>query len=379
MELRLYFQILRRGWWIILLTALVAIIGALVASYLATPRYTATARFILTPGSIPAAGPDIVYQGLNTIDNGTVTTTYAQVMSSGRIYSDAGALLKLSPNDLLAYTYDAQVLANSSIIELTVEGPNADTAAKLANAIGVKTIELMRRLNPVINIDFLDQAAPPAAASSPQPVRDATLAAVLGLIIGVVLAISSEQLRTSLEVFRHGLHVDSLTGVYNNKYFPRLVEQELARHPTDPLSMGIIELSGLSDLAGTLPESVMQRILRIAVDGLRRELRGGDVIARWNDISFSVMLPHTNAAAARRIFDRILQSLCAPVDLDQFGTIISLDAHIGGVQYDLNISPRELFEEAENALEQARRAKPTQVYVLQPGSPVHPPKELAAS
>ena len=379
MELRLYFQIIRRGWWIILLTTLVAVIGALLVSFLTTPQYTATARFILTPGSSQTAAPDVILQGLNTIDNGTVTTTYAQVMSSSRIYADALAFLKLGPNDLAAYTYTAQVLPNSSVIELTVTGPNAETAAKFANAIGFKSIELMRSLNPVINFDFLDQAAPPVLPTSPQPARDATLAAVLGLIVGVILAIVSEQLRITIDTFRQSLHVDRLTGAYNSKYFPQIVEEELARHPTDPLSIGIIELTGLADLVGTLPESVMNRALRIAGDSLRRELRGGDAIGRRDDISFSIMLPHTTAAAAKGIFERISQSLRAPVDLDQFGTIVNLDAHIGGVQYDPSVSPRELFEEAGEALEQARREKLTQVYVLQPRAAGVPQKTLATS
>ena len=216
MELRLYFQMLRRGWWIIVLTTLAALIAALVASFLARPQYTASARFILTPSTVSTTGPDVIFQGLNTIDNATVTTTYAEVMSSSRIFNDAVSFMKLTGDDLKAYTYKAQVLPNSSLIELTVTGPDAAMAAKFANAIGFQTIELTRRLNPVINIDFLDQAVPPVVPSSPQPLRDASLAVVLGLIVGAVLAISSEQLRTSLESFRQELHMDTLTGVYSS-------------------------------------------------------------------------------------------------------------------------------------------------------------------
>ena len=51
MEFRLYFQMLRRGWWIIVLTTLVALAVALAASYFVTPQYTAIARFIVGPSN----------------------------------------------------------------------------------------------------------------------------------------------------------------------------------------------------------------------------------------------------------------------------------------------------------------------------------------
>jgi diguanylate cyclase (GGDEF)-like protein len=379
MELRLYFQMLRRGWWIIVLTTLAALIAALVASFLARPQYTASARFILTPSTISTTGPDVIFQGLNTIDNATVTTTYAEVMSSSRIFNDAVSFMKLTGDDLKAYTYKAQVLPNSSLIELTVTGPDAAMAAKFANAIGFQTIELTRRLNPVINIDFLDQAVPAVVPSSPQPLRDASLAVVLGLIVGAVLAISSEQLRTSLESFRQELHMDTLTGVYSSKYFPRLLEDQLAKNSRDPLSVGIVELTGLADLVGTYPEAAVQKVLKVAVDALRRELRGGDVIGRWNDNSFSVMLPNTTGSSANGIFERILQALSAPVDLDQFGTRVSLDAHIGGAEYGQNMSAQDLFNEAMAALEQTRREKVTRVYVSKPKNSLLAQKKVAES
>ena len=51
MEIRLYFQMLRRSWWIILLTMLFALVGALGVSYLATPQYEVVARFIVSPST----------------------------------------------------------------------------------------------------------------------------------------------------------------------------------------------------------------------------------------------------------------------------------------------------------------------------------------
>jgi diguanylate cyclase (GGDEF)-like protein len=290
-------------------------------------------------------------------------------MSSARIYSDAITFLELRPEDMKDYTYKATVLPTSSVLQLTVTGPNPQIAAKLANAIGYETINFTRNFNQVINIDFLDTDTPPTVPSSPQPLRDASLAVLLGVIVGAALTILSEQLRISLEAFRQGLHLDNVTGIYNSKYFPTLVEDRLAKNPKGVLSVGIVELSGLRDIIDTFPATSLQRILQRVTETLRKELRGNDVIGRWNDYSFIVMLPNTSGVAASGIFERIYQALTEPVDLSQIGVKVDVDAHIGGAEYGNSISASELFQKANNALEQARRDSENPVYVWEMKNP----------
>jgi diguanylate cyclase (GGDEF)-like protein len=369
MELKLYFQILKRGWWLVVLTALIAFATSLGASFLVTPQYKATARFILSPSVVVADGPNSVLDGLNTLDRQSVIATYAEIMNSNRIYTDALGFMQLQPDDLKDYAYEVVVLPNSSVLELNVTGPDPQVAAKIANALGSQTINFSSHLNQVINIDFLDTAVPPVIPFSPQPLRDAGIATVLGLICGSILAIISEQLRLSFEAFRQRLHYDNETGVYNNKYFSQLVEDELIQHPEDVLTIGIVELDGLRDIVDTFPNVVMQRILQDVTDSLRKELRGNDIIGRWTNLSFIVMLPNTLGMAANRIFERIFQSLSEPVKVNQFNVVVNLDAHIGGAEYGKHISAQELFDKANGALEQARRTNELPVYIWEMKSP----------
>jgi diguanylate cyclase (GGDEF)-like protein len=356
MEIRLYLQILRRGWWIIALTTLTALTAALAVTYFVTPQYQATASFIVTPGSALVSRSDVL-NGLDTLDRQSVISTYAEVMSSARIYNDALALLKVQPADLEAYTYETSVVENSSILELKVGGPYPQLAAKLANAIGSRTIDFTRQINQVFTVDFLDAAAAPIEPVSPKPLLNAGFSLALGLIIGAVLAILMEQLRIPLETVRQRLHFDEITGVYKGKYFSRLLDEELAQHPGSALSVGLVELNGIRDLTETLPIAGMQSILQKTTDILRKELRGNDVIGRWSDNSFIIMLPNTAGMAAKSIFIRIFQALSQPVRLEQLNMMIELDARIGGAEYSNDISIQELFEKVDTALEQARRAQ----------------------
>ena len=369
MELNLYLQMIRRGWWLVVLTALIALTVSLGASFLMTPQYEVVARFIITPGAVGDSSPQTILNGLNTINNQSVMETYAEVMNSGRIYDDALAFLQLQPSDIKDYSYKSTVTPSSSILELSVKGPDPKRAADIANAVGYQTINFTRRLNQVINLDFLDQAEPSSVPYSPQPLRNAALATALGLFGGLALVIMREQLRASIETFRQRTHLDSETGVYTRKYFSRLVEDELARHPEDVLSVGIVELGGLRDIVDTFPIAALQRILQRVTETLRKELRGNDVIGRWNNISFIVMLPNTPGVAANRIFERIHQVLSEAVKLDQFNIVINLDSHIGGAEYGNQITAQELFEKSSSALEQARRDNAIPIYVWEMKSP----------
>jgi diguanylate cyclase (GGDEF)-like protein len=364
MEIRLYFQMLRRGWWIILMTILTSLVVALAGSYLATPQYTAITRIIVSPSGALTSGNEVI-SSLDTLNNQSVMATYMEIMDSSRIYNDTLAFLKMRPEDLKEYSYTASVVSNSNIIELSVKGPDPVMAAKLANAIGVQTINFSNRLNQVFSVEFLDTATPPLIPSNPKPVLNVTLATILGLVVGVILAILSEELRLPLEAFKQRMHYDNMTGVYNNKYFSSLVEEGLGQNSKDTLSIGIIELNGLRDLLETFPIAGLQKVLREVTQILRRELRGNDIIGRWNDISFVVLLPNTPAAAASRIFERIHQMLSQPIIMNQFDLVVNLDAHIGGAEYGNNLSLQELFELANKALGQARRDNEIPVCILE--------------
>jgi GGDEF domain-containing protein len=124
-----------------------------------------------------------------------------------------------------------------------------------------------------------------------------------------------------------------------------------------------VKLIGISDLVETVPVASLQIVFKLVTDTLHKELRGNDIIGRWNDISFIIMLPNTPGIAANRIFERIAQALSQPVDLGQYDAILNLDPHIGGAEYGNHITAQELFKMAEDSIEQARQNNSVPVYV----------------
>ena len=130
---------------------------------------------------------------------------------------------------------------------------------------------------------------------------------------------------------------------------------QLAQNPEKLHSVGIVELTGLEDLLGTLPITGLQSILRKVSEILRKELRGNDLIGRWNENSFILLLPNTQANAAQRILERIFEALAKPVKLELFDEMVNLDVHVGGAEYSNDIAAEDLLSKAENALENSHR------------------------
>lgn len=371
MEIKFYFRMLQRSWRLVVLVALVALSASLALSYVTRPQYKATARFIITPGLLLTSdgNPETVISGLETLDLPSVVATYTEVMNSRRILTESLEFLNIQNFVHKDYVINAVVLPESSVLELNVTGPDAQLVTDLANAIGYKTIIYTHNLNRIYELNFLDQALVPEIPIRPQPLRDAALSLLLGLVGGAALAILSEQIRIPLEAYRQRLNLDVETGVYTNKYIMRLLDEEISKRPYDVFSIGIIEINGLTEYAGTLPTVGLQRVLRSVTDILRKELRGNDIIGRWKKGGFIILLPGTSGESASRIFNRIYQSLLEPVQLPQYDLAINLDPRVGGGEYRDGITLQELMERTERALEQAGRDELNPVYVWELRSP----------
>jgi diguanylate cyclase (GGDEF)-like protein len=354
MEIRYYFQMLQRGWWIILLVMLMALTVSLGMSYVAIPQYEAKARFILAPSQQVLNSPDIL-RSLDTLDRTSVVSTYAEVMNSTRILNDAAALMGANPNDFGDYTILAVVLPSSSVLELTVTGPNPEATAAIANSIGYQTISYTKKLNQVYNLDFLDVAPVPEDSFSPQPVRDAGLSLALGAMAGIFLVIIGEQIRTPIEALRRRMIIDQPSSAYTRKYFERRLEEEQARTIKGDISLGLIELDGLNDLIETMPSGIAQQLLHEVARKLRNELRGNDIVGRWGSSTFSILLPSTPEVAAERTINRIRQALTEPIIIAKTQEAVHLFPFVA-VKVSKNQEPtQEFINRTETALIQARQ------------------------
>ena len=196
-QIKPYLRILKRNWWIVMLTMLSAFSLALAISYFSTPKYQTRAQFIVSPGPafLASINEDLsdAVRGIESLDKRSIITTYEEIMNSRQIIEQAGAALQMTTSELDEYEILAVVLPEASSLELTVTGPDAVTASKLANTMGQEGINYIQTLyNQLYNITLLDTAVVPSSPISPQPIRDGMVSLVLGFMIGVALAIVAD-------------------------------------------------------------------------------------------------------------------------------------------------------------------------------------------
>lgn len=331
METKLYLQMLRKGWWIILLTALVAVNATLIYSTMVTPRFRATTKLLVSPDAEVMIDSQRTINSLDTLDNRSVVATYAEFMNSDKVYGEALESLGLDKSQLTDFTRKSIILPDARVMEITVEGPDAKIAAALANAISEKGVNYIRKFYQVYDINPIDLAAAPTIPISPNPLRDALLALVFGIILGSALAILNEQIRIPFEALRQARFLDTDSQAYNRRHFDRLLELEMmrCRSKSDVFSLGLVRLDGLSDFIDNVPQVILQKILQGVTKNLKQDLKGNDVIGRWNETSFAILLPSTPYNAANTIIGRLREKLSEPLQFNGGDEKIRLEPYVG--------------------------------------------------
>lgn len=352
MEIRYYFRILQRGWWLLLITALLAVNLSLFYSYyVAVPQYESAARFIISPNLQYVEGRDLV-NSIEVLDKRSIISTYAEVINSPQVFNAAISLLKVEPKDIAAYTTTATVLPDTNIIRFSVRGPDPQVTTLLANTIGEYGIGLIKQLYVAYDIQFLDKASVPQEPYYPRPLQDAGLALLVGLVVGSGLAIFRDALAETLECWSERHRLDGDSQAFSRSYFERQMREEMAKHPDQVQTLAILHLNGLEGYTESLPQPYLAQILRKVTETLKRQLRGNDIVGRWSDLQFAIFLPATDANAAERRMALIVDSLNQPLSLEPGSqSSVDLDPRIGLADRQSGDTFNALVSHAQEALE----------------------------
>jgi len=359
MEIQYFFRMLQRKWWVIAATIIVAVNLSLFNSYyLVEPRYEAVASFIVSPNvqSIET-GKDVV-SSLEALDKRSILATYAEIINSRQVFDEAIGLLGSNPLDYRGYETSAVVLPEASILQFTVQGPDPQIAAALANGIGQFGMDFINNLYQVYQISFIDRAVAPRAPYQPRVAQDAILAIVIGLAIGVGIIVMQSQLSSTLESLSQRKRIDTESLALSRESFEREMRNEIAQEPDGNLTVGFVFLNGIQEFYDSLPQAYVNQIMRRVTRILQNNLRGNDIIGRWSKVQFSFLLPSTDGTSARRTMARIQEVIAQPFSLDSGSeNNISLDPRIGLVSRQWGESFNVLIDQAEKALEIAKESE----------------------
>lgn len=173
---------------------------------------------------------------------------------------------------------------------------------------------------------------------------------------------------------QHLAITDTLTGLYNRRYFFERACQEFTRsrryhHPLTLVMLDLDHFKSVNDTYGHLAgDLVLQTISRLVLQTVRKI----DLVARFGGEEIILLLPETAPQAGERLAERLRQKIAATrIALNNHSISITASFGVcGGKPANSNLEPQQaierLIELADQALYQAKQGGRNQVRLVLP-------------
>ncbi|SCL33206.1 protein-tyrosine kinase [Micromonospora rhizosphaerae] len=192
MDVRTYLRLIRRRWWIVLITLVVALATAALITVRTTPRYVASVTFFVAS---PSQGATDAYQG--SLLSQQRVKSYADLLTSDRL---AQTVVTANPLGLTAEQVRRKVSTSTPpdtvLLEASVTDTDRTRALRLTQTLSVKFTELVQKVetssgggSAPMKIEVVNGPRVSSAPVSPQPLRNLALGTLLGLLAGMGLAV----------------------------------------------------------------------------------------------------------------------------------------------------------------------------------------------
>jgi len=197
-EIRDYLQILRNRWKLITAVLVVSILAALGEALLTTPKYAASTQlFVSTTGQESTAA---AYQG--GLFSQQRVASYSELIRGQQIAQRVVDTLKLNFSAArVGGEVSVNVVPNTVILGVTVTDASPERARDIANALATEFTKLAAELETpqgsttaAAKVTVVQQASLPTTPVVPQTTRNIGLGAVIGLLLGIGLAVLRDRL-----------------------------------------------------------------------------------------------------------------------------------------------------------------------------------------
>jgi capsular polysaccharide biosynthesis protein len=188
LDLQQLLRMLKKRWWIILLTVLIVCsLTAVYSFYITKPIYEASSRIIVNMKSPMVENQPINYSELNA--NIKLIETYKEIIKSSNIMNaviSSHPEFNLTINELISKVNVVSV-TDTPVMIITVRDESNDKAVNIANAVVQAFLTKLGSIMSVNNVTVLDEAI---LDPSPTPVYpDPFLNIFLSLILSVLLSL----------------------------------------------------------------------------------------------------------------------------------------------------------------------------------------------
>ncbi|MFE9655046.1 polysaccharide biosynthesis tyrosine autokinase [Micromonospora sp. NPDC006431] len=192
MDVLSYLRLVRRHWWIVLVTVMVAVGAAALITVRTPPSYQGSVTFFVTT---PSQGVTDAYQGGLFLQQRV--KSYADLLTSDRL---AQSVVTESPLGLTADQVQRRIStsteAGTVLLKATFTDTDQTRTLQTTEALSAKFVELVRKVetppdgkSPPVKIEIVSGPRVTSSPVAPQPVRNLVIGGLLGLLLGAGLAV----------------------------------------------------------------------------------------------------------------------------------------------------------------------------------------------
>ncbi len=168
-----------------------------------------------------------------------------------------------------------------------------------------------------------------------------------------------QRLRSNFELSLSMALTDSLTGLYNRRYFEVHLQKLLQKNQQTKKAMAVLmmDIDHFKSINDTHGHGVGDEILKIFGNRVKDSLRSFDLVARLGGEEFVVILPDVSTDMAYFIAERLRRAISdEPFACSAAGGKVSVTASIGAmiVDADTTLGMEEILKHADDALYDAK-------------------------
>ena len=114
-----------------------------------------------------------------------------------------------------------------------------------------------------------------------------------------------------LEKSEEFVNTDNLTLLYNHRGFQEILLNEISRAKVNkqPLSLIMLDICNITKINNELGHAKGDEVIKLVADNVRKNLREGDIAARYGGDEIAVILPNTSNAQAKYVAEFLTYSL----------------------------------------------------------------------
>ncbi|MBX2807681.1 MAG: GGDEF domain-containing protein [Cellvibrionaceae bacterium] len=169
-----------------------------------------------------------------------------------------------------------------------------------------------------------------------------------------------DRLRAEVKRLADMVSTDTLTGLYNYRYFSTVIERELERcqRTTQPTVLIMADADHFKKVNDQWGHEVGNQALKLIAQAIGHNIRKLDIACRYGGEEFAIILPSTSIATAVQVSERIRAAVEAtPLITDDNETAITLTISLGiSVYYGkVDDSAHKLIARADSELYRAKQ------------------------